>query len=104
VTVLLAVVGTNDQPLVEMLIRSGANVNFPAKGSVKRTPLQRAAELGFHEMVEFLIHLHADVNAAPAHSKGGTALQLAAREGKLKTISSLLSHEADVDVPTSNIA
>jgi ankyrin repeat protein len=101
VTALAAAVGTNDQSLVKLLLQSGANINFLAKGSVKRTPLQRAAELGFYEMVEYLIHLDADVNAAPAHRGGGTALQLAAFSGNLKAVSILLCHKADIDAPPS---
>lgn len=103
VTALLVAVGTNDKSLVETLIRSNSDVNFPAKGNVKRTPLQRAAECGFHEMVEFLIRLGADVNAAPAYKGGGTALQLAAAGGHLKAVSVLLCHGADVDAPASKV-
>ena len=101
VTALVAAVGTNDQSLVKLLLQSGADINFLAKGSVKRTPLQRAAELGFYEMVEYLILLNADVGAAPAHRDGGTALQLAALKGNLKAVSALLCHKADVDAPPS---
>ena len=103
VTALLAAVGTNDTSLVKLLVCSGADVKFPAKGTVKRTPLQRAAECGFHKMAESLIHLNANVNAAPAYSGGGTALQLAALGGSLKTVHLLLCHKADVDALASKI-
>jgi ankyrin repeat protein len=100
-TALVAAVGTNDQSLVRLLLQSGADINFPAKGSVKRTPLQRAAELGLYEMVEYLIRLDADVNAAPAPRNGGTALQLAALKGNLRAVSVLLCYQANVDAPSS---
>ncbi|KAH7123683.1 ankyrin repeat-containing domain protein [Dendryphion nanum] len=98
---LVAAMSTNDTSLVKLLIARGADINLPAIGRIKRTPIQRAAELGLYKMVEFLIHLGADINAPPAPRDGGTALQMAATCGSLSTVKLLLDHNADVDAPGS---
>jgi ankyrin repeat protein len=102
-TALLAAVSTKKKSLVELLVRAGAKVNYPARGGIKRTPIQRAAELDLYEMVEFLVASGADVNAAPASRDGGTALQLAAASGNLRTVQVLLNQKVDVDALSSKV-
>ncbi|KAJ4300803.1 hypothetical protein N0V90_002891 [Kalmusia sp. IMI 367209] len=103
ITALTAAVGTNDTSLVKLLVIKGADVNRPAIRRIKRTPIQRAAEMGSYKMVKFLIRLGADVNAVPAYRGGGTALQLAAISGNLRTVKILLDYGAAVDAPPSKV-
>ena len=93
--------GTKNVSTVNTLIRHKANINLPARGSIKRTPLQRAAEVGSKEIVQILIDHGADVNAAAAQRGGRTALQLAAIGGYAAIVLKLLSHGADVDALSS---
>ena len=76
VTAFLAVIDTQSPSTVELFLKYDADVNFPARLGVKRTPLQRAAELGNLEIVDILVNRGADVNAPAAARGGGTALQL----------------------------
>ena len=103
VTALLAAVGTRNISKVELLIRYGADVNLPARGPVKRTPLQRAAEIGSIDVVELLVHNGAEVNAPAAERGGGTALQFAAIGGYFPIACTLLNLKADVDAPASKV-
>lgn len=102
-TALLAAIKTQNTTTVELLLRYDADVNEPAEGRVKRTPLQQASELGNTSIVQLLLNHGAKVNAAPAVRGGGTALQLAAINGYLKIALILLNHKADVDNPGSMI-
>lgn len=102
-TALLAAIKTQNATTVELLLRYDADVNEPAEGRVKRTPLQQASELGNTSIVQLLLNHGAKVNAAPAVRGGGTALQLAAINGYLKIALILLNHNADVDSPGSMI-
>lgn len=103
VTAFLAAINTQDPSTVELFIRYGADVNFPARLGVKRTPLQGAAEIGSLVMVELLINHGADVNAPAAERGGGTALQLAAIGGYIPIACRLLSLKADVNAPASKV-
>ena len=103
VTALLAAIGTRNALMVELFIRYGADVNFPTRGPVKRTPLQRAAEIGSLEIVELLINHGANVHAPAAERGGGTALQFAAIGGYIPLACRLLSLKADVNAPRSKV-
>ena len=102
-TALLAAVGTCNSSTVELLIRHGANCNLAAWGPVKRTPLQRAAEIGSINLVELLLNHGANVNGAAATRGGGTALQLTAIGGYIAIACMLLDCKADVDAPGSKV-
>jgi ankyrin repeat protein len=101
ITAFLAAIGTKNTSVIELLIRYGADVNFPARMRVKRTPLQRAAEVGSLEIVQLLLNHGAQVNAPAAERSGGTALQLAAIQGFIPIACLLLNEKADVDAPGS---
>ena len=103
VTALLAAIGTQRIATVELFLRYGAEVNFPTRGRIKRTPLQRAAEVGSLELVELLINHGANVNAPAAERSGGTALQLAAIQGYIPIASKLLNFKADINAPASKV-
>lgn len=100
-TALLAVIDTQSPSTVELFIRYGADINFPARLGVKRTPLQRAAELGNLEIVDMLVNRGADVNASAAARDGGTTLQLAAAGCHVSVACRLLSLGANVNAPGS---
>ena len=102
-TALLAAIGTHNSSTVELLIRHGANCNLAAWGSVKRTPLQRAAETGSIDLVELLLNHGANVNGPAATRDGGTALQLAAIGGYIPIACMLLNRKAEVDAPGSKV-
>ena len=99
----LAAVGTRNTSMVELFIRYGADVNFPTRGPVKRTPIQKAAELASLDIIELLFNHGADINASPARRGGGTALQLAAISGYMPIACWLLSHGADPNGPSSKV-
>ena len=103
ITAFLAAIGTGNSSTVELLIRHGADVNLATQGWVKRTPLQRAAEIGSREIVELLINYGANVHAPAAARGGGTALQLAAIGGYIPIACMLLDRGADVDAPSSKV-
>ncbi|KAK3117951.1 hypothetical protein LTR53_000243 [Teratosphaeriaceae sp. CCFEE 6253] len=100
-TALLLAVGSGERAMVELFLDYGADVNFPARRGIKRTPLQKAAELGVCGIVELLLSRKAEVNAAPAERGGGTALQLAAKGGNFGIVQLLLDAGADVLAPGS---
>ena len=100
---ILAAIGTQSISMVELLINHRAKVNFPTFGPIKRTPLQKAAELGDIQIVTLLINNGADVNAPAAHAGGGTSLQLAAIGGYIPVACKLINHKADVNAPASKV-
>ena len=100
---IVAAIGTQKISTVELLIKYRAKVNFPTFGPIKRTPLQKAAELGNTKTVTLLIDSGADVNAPAAHAGGGTSLQLAAIGGYIPVACKLLNHKADVNAPASKV-
>ena len=93
-TALLAAVGTRNFSTVELLIRHSANCNLAAWGPVKRTPLQRAAEIGSIKLVGLLLNHGANFNGPAATSGGGPALQLAAIGGYIPIACMLLDRKA----------
>jgi ankyrin repeat protein len=100
ITALLAAVGAKNLPMVRLLSQQEeANVDFPASGRIKRTPLQRAAEVGSPDLVELFYGSGADINAPPARIGGATALQLAAQGGFTAIVVYLLNRGAHVDAP-----
>ena len=101
ITAFLAAIDTQSPSIVELFIKYEADVNFPARLGVKRTPLQRAAELGSLEIVDILVNRGADVNAPAAARGGGTALQLAAKGCYIPAVCRLLSLGANVNAPGS---
>ena len=100
---IVAAIGTQKLSMVELLINYRAKVNFPTFRSIRRTPLQKAAEVGDIKIVTLLINNGADVNAPAAHAGGGTSLQLAAIGGYISVACRLLNHKADVNAPGSKI-
>ncbi|KAK3113653.1 hypothetical protein LTR53_008866 [Teratosphaeriaceae sp. CCFEE 6253] len=100
-TALLLAVGSRERAMVKLFLDYGADVNFPARRGIKRTPLQKAAELGVCNIVELLLLRKAEVNAAPAERGGGTALQLATKGGYFGIVQLLLDAGADVLAPGS---
>ena len=80
VTALLAAVDTRNVSKVELLIRHGADVDSPARGPIKRTPLQRA-EIGSIEMFELVVHNGAEVNARPLKGAALPPFSLQPSEG-----------------------
>ena len=103
VTALLAAIGMRNTSTVELFIRYGADVNYPTRGPLKRTPLQRAAEIGSLDIVELLINHGANVHTPAAERGGGTALQLAVIGGYIPLACRLLSLKADVNAPRSTV-
>ena len=101
ITAFLAAIDTQSPSIVELFIKYEADVNFPARLGVKRTPLQRAAELGNLEIVDILVNRGADVNAPAAARGGGTALQLAVIGCYIPVACRLLSLGANVNAPGS---
>jgi len=85
------------EPLIQLLLDFGANVNQPAIGYVQRTPLQRACESGKYQISQFLLSHGADVNGTPAEDRGATALQFSAIRGDINLACLLLDHGADVN-------
>ena len=103
VTALLAAIGTKNIATVDLFLKYNADVNFPTRGRIKRTPLQRAAEVGSLSIVELLINYGANVNAPAAERSGGTALQFAAIQGYIPIACKLLSLKADPNAPASKV-
>ena len=102
-TAFVTAIGTLDIPIIKLFIRHKANVNFPARGRVTRTPLQKAAELGDLPVLELLLNHGADVNAPAAYNGGGTALQLAAIGGYFPVVCKLLALKADANAPGAKV-
>ena len=100
-TAFLAAIGAEDIPTIKLLLQHGADVNFPAERGIKRTPLQRAAEMGSMDVVRILLRHRADVNAPAAQRGGGTALHLAAIGGYIPIMSLLAELGADLNAPAS---
>ena len=103
ITALLAAIGSQNISAVELLIRYEADVNFPTRARIKRTPLQRAAEVGSLDILNLLLNHGANVHAPAAERSGGTALQLAAIGGYVAIACKLLSLKADPNAPASKV-
>ncbi|CAI6098734.1 unnamed protein product [Clonostachys chloroleuca] len=101
-TPLLIAIEAGNEGMVELLLKSGADVNKEARRGITRTPLQSACQRRSLPIVQLLLRLGADVNAPPSIRNGGTALQLACLSGSIRIVRYLLSVGADVFGPTSN--
>ena len=98
-TVLNQAIGTKNIAMVKLLLLFGAKPDRPASGGLRRTPLQKAAELGSSEICHLLFDYGVDVNEPPSYIGGATALQLAAMGGYLGLVCELLRRGADVHAP-----
>jgi len=86
-------VHNNDKPLVERLLKAGANVN--ARNDYGATPLAEAAVLADPVLLERLLKAGADVESA--NDDGQTALMLVARNGNVAAAKLLLRYRANVN-------
>lgn len=102
-TALLAAISTKDIQKIQLLIDAGADVNRPATKGVKRTPLQRAAEIGSIQIAQMLLDNGGLVNAQPAWRGGATVIQLAAIGGYIGIAELLLENGADVNAPAARV-
>ncbi|TGJ79665.1 hypothetical protein E0Z10_g9098 [Xylaria hypoxylon] len=97
-TAFLAAIATENIELVRLLAQSDETiVRAPARWSIRRTALQRAAEIGSFKMVELIHNLGADINEPPNRIGGATALQLAAIGGFGQIVCYLIQHGADIN-------
>lgn len=97
-TPLQSAVNGDHLDMVDLLLRSGADVNAIARSSFEliRTALQVGAKRGNLDMVKLLLDNGAEVDAAPARY-GRTALQAAAEEGHLEVVKLLYNNGADIN-------
>ena len=102
-TALLIAIGTKHAGMVQFLLDSGADINLPATRGIKRTPLQKACEVGCRSTIQLLLDQGAHINAPPAERSGGTALQLAAIKGCLGLVEFLLEENAHVNAAAANV-
>jgi ankyrin repeat protein len=102
-TALLVAIDTRSERIVRLLLEAGADVHRPARRGVKRTPLQRACEIGSFKIVKLLLEYQANVNEAPADWSGATALQLTAVGGSIKIAELLLSQGALVHAAAAKV-
>jgi hypothetical protein len=93
---LLAAIDTENLPMVQLLVKEGADIKHPPRLGLMRTPLQRAAEIGNFNIVQHLLNCGATVDSAPCYN-GGTPLQLAALGGHTNIASLLLENGADLN-------
>lgn len=96
------------ETVLRVLLRSGADVNCPARGLRGVTPLQAICSWKTYllksqerklRIVNILLEHGANVNAAPAWRFGLTALQAAASVGDVHVADLLVSRGADVNAP-----
>jgi len=102
-TAIIVAIKTQSDEMVKLLIKNGADVDKPARLSIKRTPLQQACEIGSFKMVKLLLDNGATVDEPPAERGGGTALQLTASSGSIKIAELLLQLGADVHGAPSKV-
>ncbi|KAI1774612.1 ankyrin [Hypoxylon cercidicola] len=98
---LLAAIVSRNSEIVRFVIERGARVNEPTRPGLRRTPLQKAAEIDSLEIVRLLLEKGADVNAKASRRFGGTALQFAAIVGNCTMATELIEHGARLDTPPS---
>jgi uncharacterized protein len=82
-------------PIVEILIDQGANVNLPSNNSYRVAPIHSACAISNYLIVERLIKLGADVNAKQMH--GVSPLHSAAHNGQTKLAELLINNGANVN-------
>jgi ankyrin repeat protein len=96
-TPLLLTCESGSAPMVELLLKHGANVN--QGDGLGTTPLMMAAAAGNADVVKILIDHGAEVNAKE-HAHEQTALMFAANLDRADAIGVLLAHGADPNVET----
>ncbi|KAF2648273.1 ankyrin [Lophiostoma macrostomum CBS 122681] len=101
--ILLESVQSGRLPLVQELVKYGADLHMPAKNGLRRTALQTAVEYGHMDIIRYLLQQHVDPNEVPALNGGGTALQLAAIEGHVGIAEILVEAGADVNAAPARI-
>ena len=102
-TALVEAVVTRDKSKIKLILEHGADVNRPARRGLKRTPLQKACELGSYPIVKMLLDQGAETQDVATVSGGGTALQLASGTGSFRIVQLLLAKGADVHAPKSRV-
>src|SRR5215472_3429633 len=90
-------VRNDDAPLVDRLIRAGADVKAANRYGI--TPLYLASVNGNAAIIERLLKAGADANAVS--NEGETALMTASRTGNVNAVKVLLAHGADVNAKES---
>jgi ankyrin repeat protein len=96
-TAVLQAAESGKLPLVQELVKHGANLHVPAQYRRRRTALQYAVESGNINMVQYLLQLGVEPNEAPAIQGGATSLQLAAMKGHVGIAEILIGAGADVN-------
>ena len=94
---LLAAVGRGDIRVVDMLLKSGANVNEEDPNRSHGTTLVTAIYNHDFRMVQFLLAHGADVNGQVEKDSKSTALHVAAYYADIPLVELLLEHGADVN-------
>jgi len=95
-TGILYAIRLNSLKTVQILVKTGADLSFPARSSINRTALQTATEVENKEIVEYLLAQHVDPNEPPAARSGATSLQLAAIKGYVGIASILINAGAEI--------
>lgn len=83
------------QDIVELLLSTGADINYPAGEVRGATALQWAALVGSMPIFTLLLERGADVHAAAARFNGRTALEAAAEHGRLGMVYMLLVRDRE---------
>jgi ankyrin repeat protein len=96
-TPLIDAVFKENNDLVEVLIKAGANVNYVVEDADKLTALHAAVERGDSKTVRILIEADADVDQVD--DNGSTPLYKAALHGSIEKVKLLINADADVDIP-----
>lgn len=96
-TPLIDAVFKENNDLVEVLIKAGANVNSVVEDADKLTALHAAVERGISKTVRILIEAGADVDQVD--DNGSTPLYKAALRGSIEKVNLLINADADVDIP-----
>ncbi|KAI0435508.1 ankyrin [Xylaria telfairii] len=99
-TAFLTAISTENIKLVHLLAQAEEGIiRRPARRTIRRTAMQRAAELGSLKMVQLLYDMGAEINEPPNTRGGATSLQLAAIGGFGQIVCYLIDHGADVNAP-----
>lgn len=100
-----AIVG-NHVPIVQLLLKHGADINLVSKKAFlvnecrkEATPLMEAAAASSLQLVQLLLEKGA--NVTPSNNRGDTALHLASKTGCVHVVQYLLTQQG-TDVSTAN--
>ncbi|KAH7126608.1 hypothetical protein B0J11DRAFT_526008 [Dendryphion nanum] len=91
---LLAAIDIGNMDIIRLLVHKGAELDYPPKLGLLRTPLQRAAEIGSFEIVQYFLDKNVPVDGDLFYI-GGSPLQFAALGGYVGIAQLLLEHDAD---------